>query len=128
MSYPSITVVSPVRCRYVIMVMRYRCTKWPTFSGRHACAGRFFAAVSSIRNGSFTLSHDVEYSSIKVELKIMLAHMLLEYDISYPPTVTQRPKNMVFNGAVIPDSKARLLFKRRKREELESDIIPAYTN
>ncbi|PPQ67316.1 hypothetical protein CVT25_005900 [Psilocybe cyanescens] len=79
----------------------------PFGAGRHACAGRFFAAV---------------------ELKIMLAHMLLEYDISYPPTVTQRPKNMVFNGAVIPDSKARLLFKRRKREELESDIIPAYTN
>uniref|UniRef100_A0A8H7Y3B5 Cytochrome P450 n=1 Tax=Psilocybe cubensis TaxID=181762 RepID=A0A8H7Y3B5_PSICU len=65
----------------------------PFGAGRHACAGRFFAAV---------------------ELKIMLAHILLEYNISYPHKVNERPRNIIFNGAIIPDSKARLVFKRRK--------------
>ncbi|KAF8973287.1 cytochrome P450 [Flammula alnicola] len=64
----------------------------PFGAGRHACAGRFFAAM---------------------ELKIMLAHILLEYDISYPSGIIQRPKNVVFNGAIIPDTKAHLIFKPR---------------
>jgi len=49
----------------------------------------------------------------KVELKLMLAHILLEYDISYPTGVTERPKNVVFNGAIIPDTKALLVFRPR---------------
>lgn len=49
----------------------------------------------------------------KVELKLMLAHILLEYDISYPAGVTERPKNVVFNGAIIPDTKAHLVFRSR---------------
>lgn len=49
----------------------------------------------------------------KMELKIMLAHILLEYDISYPAGVTERPKNVVFNGAIIPDTKALLVFRPR---------------
>jgi hypothetical protein len=49
----------------------------------------------------------------KVELKLMLAHILLEYDISYPAGVTERPKNVVFNGAIIPDTKAHLVFRPR---------------
>ncbi|KDR75911.1 hypothetical protein GALMADRAFT_68551 [Galerina marginata CBS 339.88] len=65
----------------------------PFGAGRHACAGRFFAAM---------------------ELKLMLAHILLEYDISFPPPITQRPKNLTFNGAIIPDPKAHLVFKPRK--------------
>jgi len=49
----------------------------------------------------------------KMELKIMLAHILLEYDVSYPAGVTERPKNVVFNGAIIPDTKALLVFRPR---------------
>jgi len=64
----------------------------PFGAGRHTCAGRFFAAM---------------------ELKLMLAHILLEYDVSYPPPITERPKNATFNGAIIPDTKAHLIFKPR---------------
>lgn len=49
----------------------------------------------------------------KMELKLMLAHIFLEYDISYPAGVTERPKNVVFNGAIIPDTKALLIFRPR---------------
>ncbi|KAF5386049.1 hypothetical protein D9615_002542 [Tricholomella constricta] len=65
----------------------------PFGAGRHACAGRFFAAT---------------------ELKIMLAHILLKYDISFPPGVMSRPANVTFNGAIIPDRKAQMVFKRRQ--------------
>ncbi|PPR07416.1 hypothetical protein CVT26_013732 [Gymnopilus dilepis] len=71
----------------------------PFGAGRHACAGRFFAAM---------------------ELKIMLAHILLEYDISYPPCVNQRPSNATFNGAIIPDTKARIIFKPRGHQDHQS--------
>ncbi|KAF8161079.1 cytochrome P450 [Crassisporium funariophilum] len=71
-------------------------TYLPFGAGRHACAGRFFAAM---------------------ELKIMLAHFLLHYDISLPPGITERPENMQFNGAIIPDPKAHLIFTPRVREK-----------
>ncbi|CAA7263163.1 unnamed protein product [Cyclocybe aegerita] len=64
----------------------------PFGAGRHACAGRQFASM---------------------ELKIMLAHILLKYDVSLPPGITERPKNVIFNGAIVPDTKANLIFKPR---------------
>ncbi|RDB16772.1 Ent-kaurene oxidase [Hypsizygus marmoreus] len=64
----------------------------PFGAGRHACAGRFFAAM---------------------ELKIMLAHILLKYDLSFPPGISHRPANMQFNGAIIPDTKAQMVFTVR---------------
>lgn len=64
----------------------------PFGAGRHACAGRFFAAT---------------------ELKMMLAHIILNFDISYPDGIHTRPKNMLFDGAIIPDPKAKLIFKPR---------------
>jgi len=71
----------------------------PFGAGRHACAGRFFAAM---------------------ELKIMLAHILLEYDVKYPPSITERPRNTTFNGAIIPDTNARLIFKPRETHDSSS--------
>ncbi|KAF9566781.1 cytochrome P450 [Agrocybe pediades] len=65
----------------------------PFGAGRHACAGRQFASM---------------------ELKIMLAHIILHYDVSYPGPITQRPENIIFNGAIVPDPKARLLFTPRE--------------
>lgn len=53
-----------------------------------------------------------------MELKIMLAHILLEYDFGYPPGITQRPKNLIFNGAILPDPKTHLLFKVRTTKDL----------
>jgi len=36
-----------------------------------------------------------------MELKLMLAHIILEYDISYPPGITTRPKNILFTNGII---------------------------
>jgi len=66
-------------------------------AGRHACAGRFFAAM---------------------ELKIMLSHVLLNYDITLPPGIKQRASNFIFNGAIVPDPKAQLVFIPRSRDKL----------
>jgi len=52
-----------------------------------------------------------------MELKVMLAHIILEYDLSYPPGITTRPKNILFNGSVVPDPKAHLVFKRRSMKK-----------
>ncbi|KAF9049732.1 cytochrome P450 [Panaeolus papilionaceus] len=65
----------------------------PFGAGRHSCAGRNFASM---------------------ELKIMIAHMLLKYDITLPPGMG-RAKNLIFNGAVIPDPKAHLIFTVRSK-------------
>ena len=61
-----------------------------TFShGRHACPGRFFVAL---------------------ELKMMLAYVLLNYDVEHLET---RPKNTWFNTASVPDSKGSIRVKRK---------------
>lgn len=49
-----------------------------------------------------------------MELKAMLGHILLNYDIRLPPGVTQRPSDNIFNGFFIPDMKAQLVFTARK--------------
>ncbi|KAG5636518.1 hypothetical protein H0H81_007744 [Sphagnurus paluster] len=71
----------------------------PFGAGRHACAGRFFAAM---------------------ELNIMLAHILLKYDISFPAGITSRPANIKFDGAIIPDTKAQMVFTRRRSSDKHS--------
>ena len=57
------------------------------------------------------------YPSIKMELKIMLSHILLHYDITLPPGTKQRAANFIFNGAIVPDSKAQLVFIPRPRDK-----------
>ncbi|TFY60306.1 hypothetical protein EVG20_g7469 [Dentipellis fragilis] len=58
--------------------------------GKHACPGRFFAAV---------------------ELKAMLAHVVLTYDVRFPPG-TGRPPNDYLAAACLP-GKADLEFRKR---------------
>jgi ent-kaurene oxidase len=60
--------------------------------GKNACPGRFFAGV---------------------QIKVVLANILLNYDISYPPGQTQRPKNLYKGGLVRPDPRQKLLFAPR---------------
>ena len=48
-----------------------------------------------------------------MELKVMLAHLLLNYDISFPAGITERPKNVMIHIGVLPDSKAKLVFTPR---------------
>ena len=57
--------------------------------GRHACPGRFFAIQ---------------------ELKLLIAHMVLHYDIE--PLAT-RPSNIWMGGLVFPPMKASVRIKRR---------------
>ncbi|TLS22089.1 uncharacterized protein PpBr36_09510 [Pyricularia pennisetigena] len=58
--------------------------------GRHACPGRFFAAA---------------------ELKLMLAHILLDYDIE----TRQRPRNKWYGVSRTPDMEATVRIRRRKK-------------
>ncbi|KAF7337628.1 Ent-kaurene oxidase [Mycena sanguinolenta] len=60
--------------------------------GKHACPGRFFASM---------------------ELKIILSHLLLNYDLSLPGGAKEAPKPMFFNSTVIPDTKACVVLKPR---------------
>ncbi|KAJ6520279.1 cytochrome P450 [Mycena sanguinolenta] len=60
--------------------------------GKHACPGRFFASM---------------------ELKIMISHLLLHYDLSLPDGAKEAPKPRLFNSAVVPDTKACIILKPR---------------
>ena len=48
------------------------------------------------------------------ELKAMLAHVILNYDVKLEND-GPRPTNMYFNSACIPDSKAQVMFRRRQK-------------
>jgi hypothetical protein len=56
-----------------------------------------------------------------MELKMMIAHIILNYDISYPQGIHSRPRNMFFDGAIIPDPKAMLVFKVRADQPSRTD-------
>ncbi|TCD63305.1 hypothetical protein EIP91_005686 [Steccherinum ochraceum] len=63
--------------------------------GKHACPGRHFAAY---------------------ELKLMLAHIVLYYDVKMQPGdegVGVRPKNEWIGNSIIPDRNAHVLFRKR---------------
>jgi len=62
-------------------------------TGVHACPGRFFAAN---------------------ELKLILAHVVLNYDVKFEKHVHGRPLNKHFRAACLPDPTIKLLFRRRK--------------
>ena len=60
--------------------------------GKHACPGRFFAAL---------------------EMKLIIAHLILNYDVRLEqPGV--RPTDFVFEANCMPNAQARVLLKRRK--------------
>lgn len=60
--------------------------------GKNACPGRFFAGV---------------------QIKVVLASVLINYDISFPPGQTERPKNLYKGGLVRPDPRQKLVFVPR---------------
>jgi len=51
--------------------------------------------------------------SASMELKVMLAVILLNWDVSLPEGVKERPKNMTFQVAIMPPPKAELVFTKR---------------
>ena len=51
--------------------------------------------------------------SASMELKIILATILLNWDVSLPEGVKERPKNVVFQTITMPPLKAELVFTKR---------------
>ncbi|KAI1438941.1 cytochrome P450 [Xylaria sp. CBS 124048] len=60
--------------------------------GKTACPGRFFAASN---------------------IKVVLANILLHYDVAFPEGQTERPKNLHKGGLVRPDPRQTLVFTPR---------------
>ncbi|KAG9226001.1 hypothetical protein CCMSSC00406_0009098 [Pleurotus cornucopiae] len=61
-------------------------------AGRHACPGRFFASM---------------------QLKIIIAITLLDYEVKLPDGKLTRPEGLIFDGLVVPPLTQHLLFKPR---------------
>lgn len=59
--------------------------------GRHACPGRFFAAN---------------------EIKMILANLLLHYEVRNPDGVTERHKNIRMGAQLVPDYKKKILVRK----------------
>ncbi|KAI0395382.1 cytochrome P450 [Xylariaceae sp. FL0594] len=64
----------------------------PFGHGKFACPGRFFAAA---------------------QIKVVLANILLGYDVSFPDGQTARPENIFSGEGIGPDRTQRIVFKRR---------------
>ncbi|KAJ5003486.1 Cytochrome P450 monooxygenase ATR2 [Colletotrichum sp. SAR 10_66] len=60
--------------------------------GRHACPGRYVAEVA---------------------MKLLIIEYIVRYDISLPAGIKERPKNIEFEGLVIPDPNWELIFQNR---------------
>lgn len=60
--------------------------------GKHACSGRFFASS---------------------EIKMVMAHLLLNYDFKFEDPNAQRPKNISFELQNSPDLGVKVLLRRR---------------
>ncbi|KAJ7815803.1 cytochrome P450 [Mycena olivaceomarginata] len=61
--------------------------------GKHGCPGRFFAAL---------------------KIKVILAELLLSYDIAFPEGASRTPKPFAFNIFTVPNPTAQLVFTKRK--------------
>ncbi|KAK8030950.1 ent-kaurene oxidase [Apiospora arundinis] len=59
--------------------------------GKHACPGRFFAAN---------------------EIKLILAHILLQYDLRMPDGATERYQRVIRGPAESPNPMDKIEFKR----------------
>ena len=66
----------------------------PFGHGKFACPGRFFAAA---------------------QIKLVLANVIMKYDVSFPGTQTQRPDNVFTGEGIAPDRKQKVVFKQRQK-------------
>ncbi|KAF7777679.1 hypothetical protein Agabi119p4_3751 [Agaricus bisporus var. burnettii] len=60
--------------------------------GRHACPGRFFAVN---------------------EIKAIFTYCLLNYDVQFEDGSMERPKNRMFETNIMPNMKAKVMFRKR---------------
>ncbi|TDZ61446.1 Cytochrome P450 monooxygenase ATR2 [Colletotrichum trifolii] len=59
--------------------------------GKHACPGRFFAAN---------------------EIKMIMANLVLNYEVKMPDGLTERYPQLVFGGSAIPDPKKSIMIRK----------------
>ncbi|KAI1367956.1 cytochrome P450 [Xylaria arbuscula] len=64
----------------------------PFGHGKFACPGRFFAAA---------------------QIKLVLANIIMNYDVSFPDAQTRRPDNVFTGEGIAPDRKQKVVFKQR---------------
>ncbi|KAF2756144.1 cytochrome P450 [Pseudovirgaria hyperparasitica] len=69
--------------------------------GRFACPGRFY---------------------VSNEMKMVLAHLLLMYDLKFPEG-QMRPENLTVDGDLYPDPRARLLIRKRTTFASDMDML-----
>jgi hypothetical protein len=48
------------------------------------------------------------------EIKAMFAHILLEYDVKLENGSLERPPNSYFEAGIIPNPKAKVMFRQRQ--------------
>lgn len=60
--------------------------------GRFTCPGRWYGAAM---------------------VKLIVANLLLEYDVSFPPGRTERPPNTKYDTDVHPDFEAKIVLRKR---------------
>lgn len=73
-------------------------------AGRYACPGRFFASAV---------------------IKLMFAHILLNYDFKYKPDQKGRPKNMSADENIFPDPSIMILLRERQNKEADVERMLA---
>ncbi|KAK5637332.1 hypothetical protein RRF57_013044 [Xylaria bambusicola] len=66
----------------------------PFGHGKFACPGRFFAAA---------------------QIKIVLANIIMKYDVSFPGSQIRRPDNVFTGEGIAPDRKQGVVFKHRNK-------------
>ncbi|KAL9116712.1 MAG: hypothetical protein Q9187_006761 [Circinaria calcarea] len=62
--------------------------------GRFSCPGRFFAAA---------------------QIKLLLARLLVDFNVSYPEGQAQRPANLYIDERIAPDQRQVLRFRRLEK-------------
>ena len=71
--------------------------------GRQACPGRFFASN---------------------EIKLIMAHFILDYDLKLDNSKAGRPKNQFYETQVLADADVRLKIRKRKPQDIEVSMKP----
>ncbi|KAF9501469.1 hypothetical protein BDN71DRAFT_1501184 [Pleurotus eryngii] len=75
-----------------------------------------FTSVNLLQTTSIRLHYYVVDLILQMELTIMIAVILLNYEIKLPDGEVHGPKNMVIDGFILPPLKEHLLFKRGLRK------------
>jgi cytochrome P450 len=68
-------------------------------NGRFTCPGRWYGAAM---------------------IKLILAIVLLHYDVSFPKGQSKRPANIKYDTEVLPDFSSKVCFWRRHKSQIDS--------